>query len=126
MFINEHTKISALLKHHPDVLDAIVALSADFKKLRNPVLRALMAKRTSIAMASKVGRCTPTDFFKALEPLGFEVDQSATTGGGKDSSQEGEPDNDTQKPAYLRNLSPERIVNFDVRSILAGGEDPLK
>lgn len=76
MLINEQTKIAALLKHHPDALEAIVALSPDFKKLRNPVLRALMAKRTSIAMASKIGGCTPEDFFRVLAPLGFETDPS--------------------------------------------------
>ena len=76
MLINAQTKISALLKHHPDALEAIVPLSPDFKKLRNPVLRKLMAGRTSIAMASKIGRCTPEDFFEKLKPLGFETDTS--------------------------------------------------
>jgi hypothetical protein len=54
MLINSQTKIAALLKHNPDALEAIVPLSPDFKKLRNPVLRKLMAGRTSIAMASKM------------------------------------------------------------------------
>lgn len=65
MRINPQTKISALLKHNPDALEAIVALNSDFKKLRNPVLRKLMAGRTSIAMASKIGGCTPENFLKS-------------------------------------------------------------
>ena len=120
MLINERTKIAALLKHHPDALETIVTLSPDFKKLRNPVLRALMAGRTTIAMASKIGGCEPADFFKALAPLGFEVDQSQTA-----AREEAVPEN-TPKPEYLQNISPDRLVNFDVRAMLAEGNDPLK
>ena len=76
MLINEQTKIAALLKHHPDALEKIISLSSDFKKLRNPLLRKLMAGRTSIAMASKIGGCLPEDFFKILAPLGFEKDKT--------------------------------------------------
>ena len=120
MLINERTKIAALLKHHPDALETIVTLSPDFKKLRNPVLRALMAGRTTIAMASKIGGCEPADFFKALAPLGFEVDQSQT------AAPEGVTPENKPKPEYLQNISPDRLINFDVRAMLAEGNDPLK
>ena len=78
MIINERTKIAQLLKHHPDALETIVSIAPDFKKLRNPILRKLMAGRTTIAMASKIGGCKPEDFFKALAPLGFEADSKKT------------------------------------------------
>lgn len=120
MLINEKTKIAALLKHHPDALETIVTLSPDFKKLRNPVLRALMAGRTTIAMASKIGGCKPEDFFKALAPLGFKVDSSHTI------SPEDEAVKNNPKPDYLQNIPPEHIINFDVRAMLAEGNDPLK
>lgn len=118
MLINAQTKIAVLLKHHPDALETIVALSPDFKKLRNPILRKLMAGRTSIAMASKIGGCTPEDFFKALAPLGFEVDTSKQL--------PEEKVEDQAMPAFLQNRKPEEIVPFDVRAILASGEDPLR
>lgn len=120
MLINERTKIAALLKHHPDALETIVKLSPDFKKLRNPVLRALMAKRTTIAMASKIGGCEPADFFKALAPLGFKVDQLQTV------ARQGAVPENKPKPEYLQNIQPDRLVNFDVRAMLAEGNDPLK
>lgn len=120
MLINERTKIAALLKHHPDALETIVTLSPDFKKLRNPVLRALMAGRTTIAMASKIGGCKPADFFKALAPLGFEVDRPQT-----DAQEDAVPES-KPKPEYLQNIQPDRLVNFDVRAMLAEGSDPLK
>lgn len=119
MLINEQTKIAALLKHHPDALETIITISPDFKKLRNPILRKLMAGRTSIAMASKIGGCQPEDFFKALAPLGFEVDVDRTIG----------PEENTDRkplPDILKNISKEKIVVFDVRDMLASGSDPLK
>lgn len=119
MLINSQTKIAALLKHHPDALEAIVPLSADFKKLRNPVLRKLMAGRTSIAMASKIGGCTPEDFFKKLEPLGFEADTSPSLSAETTTEQK-------VIPAFIKELEADHIVSLDVRSMLASGNDPLK
>lgn len=75
--INANTKISTLLKENPDALEAIISISSKFNKLRNPLLRKLMASRTSINMASKVGGCSVNDFFKKLEPLGFTIDKDA-------------------------------------------------
>lgn len=120
MQIDKKTKIAALLKHHPDALEVIVGLNPDFKKLRNPVLRTLMAGRTTIAMASKIGGCTPEDFFKALAPLGFEMEESFRDTQ-EDSAAESKP-----MPVYLQNREAERLVHFDVRAMLNAGADPLK
>ena len=118
MVINSQTKIAALLKHHPDALEAIVALSPDFKKLRNPILRKLMAGRTSIAMASKIGGCTPEDFFKKLKPLGFEA--------GVETKEEDDALDPSILPSFIKDLHPAHIVSLDVREMLAKGSDPLK
>jgi uncharacterized protein (DUF2249 family) len=119
MLINSQTKIAALLRHHPDALEAIVPLSPDFKKLRNPVLRKLMAGRTSIAMASKIGGCTPEDFFAKLKPLGFETDTLLP-------KEEGIATEQKPIPQFLKELEAHHIVMLDVRSMLADGNDPLK
>jgi uncharacterized protein (DUF2249 family) len=118
MKINAQTKIAALLKHHPEALEAIITISPDFKKLRNPILRKLMAGRTSILMASKIGKCTPNDFFKVLKPLGFEVDTELTP-----TTEEKLPEH---MPIYLRQLTEDKIIDFDVREMLASGVDPLR
>jgi uncharacterized protein (DUF2249 family) len=120
MVINEQTKIAALLKHHPDALETIVKLSPDFKKLRNPILRKLMAGRTSIAMASKIGGCKTEDFFKALAPLGFESDNTTVL------PQENPVNKNAPKPEYLQRIQPDQLIGFDVRAMLAEGNDPLK
>jgi uncharacterized protein (DUF2249 family) len=119
MLINKQTKISALLNHHPDALETIVKLSPDFRKLRNPVLRKLMAGRTSIAMAAKIGGCRPEDFFEKLKPLGFEINLQTTEA--EESSGESRP-----IPAFLTELKEGELVPLDVRPMLEDGKDPLR
>lgn len=119
MLINEQTKIADILKHHPDALDAVVSLSDDFRKLRNPILRKLMAGRVSIAMASKIGGCKVQDFYRVLAPLGFEVDANVVITSADSSEQE-------PKPEYLIHLPADKLIEFDVREIIKTAKDPLK
>lgn len=116
MVIDGNTKIGFILKNRPDALDAIIAISPKFEKLRNPLLRKLMAGRTSISMAAKIAGCSAADFFAALEPLGFK----------KGKAQEEAPAAKKEAPALLKNLKPEQLVVLDVRPVLEKGEDPLR
>lgn len=116
MIINANTKISKILKQNPDALEAIISITPKFEKLKNPLLRKLMAARTSIGMASDIAGLSVETFFKKLQPLGFEPDR------------ETEPQSNTEKPklpAYFNSLKPEQIIEFDVRPIINADDDPL-
>src|SRR5665213_819673 len=116
MIINANTKISKILKQNPDALEAIISINPKFEKLRNPLLRKLMAARTSIGMASKIGGFSVEKFFDKLQPLGFEPDREAA------------PESNMEKPklpAFFNSVNPEQIIDFDVRPIIEAGEDPL-
>ncbi len=117
MTINAQTKIATLLRQNTAALEAIVSLSPKFTKLRNPFLRKVIASRTSIATASKLGGCSIEDFFNKLQPLGFDIDRSPsiTTA----------PAGNKKKPAYLENIPAENILELDVRGVIEAGEDPL-
>jgi len=113
--INANTKIAFLLKAHPDALEAIISIDSKFQKLRNPLLRKVLAGRTSIAMASKMAGCSINDFFTKLKPLGFEIDSDTL------------PVVEERKklPAFIATLTKNQIIDFDVRELLASGKDPL-
>lgn len=113
--INANTKIAHLIKAHPDALEAIVSIDSKFEKLRNPLLRKVLAGRASIAMASKIAGCEVNDFFAKLKPLGFVID--AETKAIEDEIKE--------LPAFITALKKEQIIDFDVRDLLASGTDPL-
>ena len=115
MTINANTKIAAILKQHPDALDAIVSISPKFEKLRNPILRKLMAGRASVAMASKICGCSVNTFFEKLKPLGFEID-ALTMPVAEDKK---------EVPDFMTSLKKEQVVELDVRPVIASGKDPL-
>lgn len=114
--LHEHTKLGAILRESPGALDAIVSLSPHFEKLRNPVLRKLMANRTSIAMAAKLGGCQPEDFYKVLAPLGFAVDMRA-----QQPASAVEP-----VPEFIKQLDTLEVKELDVRPVIDAGNDPLR
>ncbi len=114
--INSNTKIAVLLKERPEALEAIISISPKFNKLRNPLLRKLMAGRTSISMASKIGGCSVNDFFDKLQPLGFTIDRDAVV---EDVEEQKET------PAFMAHLAADTIVELDVRADIESGKDPL-
>lgn len=110
MEISGKTKIGALFKVNPEALEAIVSISAHYKKLKNPVLRKIMASRVSISDAAKVGGVPLETFFKKLTPLGFKV---------KDEREEVFP----EKPEVVKNIKHDVVL--DVRADLNKGKDPF-
>ncbi len=114
--INANTKISALLREDPAALEAIISIAPKFTKLRNPLLRKLMASRTTIRMASKIGGVTPEAFFAKLEPLGFTIDKAEAPE---------EAGTQTPMPDFMKNIKPENVLELDVRPILNEGKDPF-
>ena len=115
MIINANTKIGSILKENKNALEAIVSLNPKFQKLRNPLLRKLMAGRTSLAMASKIGGVSINEFFNKLETLGFKIDRAA-----KEINQEIK-----HSPNVLKGLSKDKVIELDVRPLIASGRDPL-
>ena len=116
--INAHTKISTIIHENKAAIHAITALAKPLEKLKNPLLRKLMASRVTIAEAANMGGCTIHDFIKVLEPLGFTFIESVSSTDIKIAA-------DT-KPEWLTQTPIEQIHFFDVRTILQSGNDPLK
>ena len=116
MIINADTKIAAILKKDPDALESIISISPMFAKLRNPLLRKLMAGRTSLQMAANMGGCTLQDFYDKLCGPHFEIGTpnvaAAPTA--------------TAKPRFLEGLDATNIIELDVRPTIDAGGDPLK
>ncbi|MDX5436593.1 MAG: DUF2249 domain-containing protein, partial [Pontibacter sp.] len=119
MEIAANTKISAILKANPEAIEAIAAINRHFEKLRNPLLRKILASRVTIADAARIGGCTEEEFYRRLEPLGFTCKNNGT-----EELQE-QPQTAAEKPAYLRQLAPKRILTLDVCEDIATGNDPF-
>lgn len=116
MTIDANTKIGSIIKRHSSALEAIISISTKFEKLRNPLLRKVMAPRTTLAAASKLGNCSVEDFYQKLEPLGFIVNREIQPA---ESAKK-------QVPAFISELRKDQISELDVRTVISSGTDPLK
>ncbi|MGV3539221.1 MAG: DUF2249 domain-containing protein, partial [Rufibacter sp.] len=119
MYIAANTKISAVIKANPAAIDAIASINRHFEKLRNPLLRKILASRVTIADAARIGGCQVEAFFEKLAPLGFEVKKQAA-----------ETVTEATSPApvfplFLEKLPQNAFIYLDVREDIATGNDPF-
>lgn len=112
--ISPKTKIKDLLAVNQDlVITALIKLNKNFAKLKNPLLRNLLARRVSIADACKIGGCTLHDFLDAMKQVGFKVEIEAI-----------EEKRAVQQNGVFQEAGSYRTL--DVRPLLAQDQDPLK
>lgn len=114
MKINLNTRIKALLDENREpVINSLVKLNSNFSKLRNPILRNLLARRVTIAEACKIAKCNPADFLNSMKAIGFVVDEAMN-----------EP---IAKKGNAIDFSRQTAVfELDVRPFLTKDQDPLK
>lgn len=115
--ITAKTKISELIKINPKSVDAIASLAKPLEKLKNPILRKIMASRVNIGEAAKMGGTTVAEFKRVLTPLGFTFEGASNIEEEKIAA---------SKPDWLLSADQSDIDYYDVRSIIDNGTDPLK
>jgi uncharacterized protein (DUF2249 family)/TusA-related sulfurtransferase len=115
MKINQHTKISTLIKENPGVIDVIVSINKRFEKLNNPLLRKIFASRVTIADAAKIGGTTVQVFYEKLASLGFQCENMYSN----------ERVSEIKIPDFYSNIKQEHIVELDVRDDISKGKDPF-
>jgi len=119
MKINRNTRISTLIKENKETINVIGSLNKNFLKLKNPVLRKVLAPRVTIVDAAKVGGVELEILVTKLEEIGFEFESDLTT----------IPSNTTQKiskelASQLKKIK--NMVTLDVRPTIESGVDPFK
>ena len=117
MKINRDTKISALIKENPKSIEAIVSVIPHLSKLRNPLLRGILAARTSIGDAAHSGKCDIQTLYKSLAEIGFEIE--------KDVILKEEKKVLSANPEIVNAIKQAKVTTLDVRPTLAKGGDPF-
>src|SRR6187402_3333676 len=115
MVIDVNTKIARIIMQSAEALETIVNISPKFDKLRNPIVRKLMAGRTSIWTASKIAGISVADFFLNLKQLGFTIDNRSVP----------EENGKKELPSFFDNVRKDQVTELDVRPFVAAGNDPL-
>jgi len=114
MKIDGQTKISHVISCDERAIEVIAKLNKNFNKLRNPLLRKMLAPRVNINQAAKIGGVSPNVLLSALEKIGFQTNHN------KQSNSTLEFENNQLKP-----MSDLKQIRLDVRPILESGEDPF-
>lgn len=121
MVIAPRTKVSQVIKNTPGTIEALVKLSPHFKKLRNPILRKMLAPRVTLAQAAGMGNVPLPKMLQALQGLGLSVDWKAFGTAGTEQDEDGFG---LSKEALPEDKS---LYHFlDVREDIKNGRDPLK
>ena len=118
MEFNGNTRISSLINENEETIQAIASINKNFLKLKNPVLRKVLAPRVTVSDAAKVGRVKIEVLINKLEEIGFTF---------KSNIQQ-KPNGNTNK-LNKNNMSAAKniknLVSLDVRPTLDSGEDPF-
>jgi hypothetical protein len=117
MKINSNTKISLIIKENEQAIEAIASINKHFLKLKNPILRKILAGRVSVADAAKVGGVGIDVIFQKLMMIGFEIETTP-----KEMLLEKQLIN-FQNPIINQDMN--NIVELDVREIISSGNDPF-
>jgi len=117
MIVTKNTLISELIDENEAAIEAIATVNKNFRKLKNPFLRKMLAPRVSIKDATKIGSTTIEEIFVKLEEIGFEIEKV------KEGTVEKIEKSDIKKSQNMRR---DKIIEFDVRPVLDGGVDPFK
>jgi uncharacterized protein (DUF2249 family) len=112
--ISASTRIIELLNYNKtEVITALVKLNKNFSKLKNPILRNLLARRITIADACMIAGCTIPAFLESMQQIGFTIEAA------QDS-----PAQSARPAAAIKTAA--SYLELDVRPILAQDKDPLK
>lgn len=116
MRVSSKTKIADIIKANEKAIDVIAAINPHFRKLKNPILRKLLAPRVNVEQAANIGKTTVNTILNKLKELNFEIEECDC-----------EKENNIQEINSKEEIiNEEDIVSFDVRPIIKNGEDPLK
>jgi len=118
MKINSQTKISWLIKHNIDAIDAIAAINPLFKKLKNPILRKVLAPRVTIGDAARIGKCKVEEFFEVLSAIGFTYEEEQ-----QQQAIEGPTAEENTRVKEVINSG--NVKTLDVRPFLEKDTDPF-
>lgn len=118
MKINGQTKISVLIKHDKDAIEAIASINPHFNKLKNPILRRVVAPRVTIEDAARIGKCEVNEILQKLSAIGFEIETISQL------KEEKAIIKDNIK--IMQAINSGKVKSLDVRPVLEEGTDPFK
>jgi hypothetical protein len=112
--ITPDLKVSELLRLYPELEDSLIALSPEFKRLKNPILRKTVARLATLRQVAKIGGV----------PLGTLIGTLRTAAGQADGPAVADEAAEGARPAWAGPAAVTR--SFDARALIEDGGHPLE
>lgn len=116
MDVTPHTRVGELLDAHPEIMEVLIAAIPAFDKLRNPILRATVAKFATLEQAAKVGGIALPDLIRLVQ-------EAIGSDGTDEAAEMSAPSLLSALPDWFREA--DVIARIDVADLLAKGGHPL-
>lgn len=113
MEISSNTNIAKIIKENKQAIDVISTINPHFKKLKNPILRKLLASMVTVEQAAKIGGVPSSVILNKLAEIGFTIMENPM--------QENSEDSNTFSFQVNRN----KLFTLDVRPYIQKEEDPF-
>ncbi len=122
MQITAETRVSDLLNAHPEAVEVLAEFNPYFAKLRNRVLRKIMAPRVTLAQAAQIAQ---VDVGAMLTVLARATGQSAPPPCASAALAPTLSDAAGVRPPFLDQFQDDRLVTVDVREDIRRGQEPF-
>ena len=116
--ISAGTNVGALLDAHPELVEFLASYHPRFARLRNSLLRRVMAPRVTLADAARIAGIDPSALVDAVRRAAGESSAATPVA----AAPAWEP---TPMPAALAALPADARLEVDVRPDIARGEEPF-
>ena len=128
LMVDGDTRIAKIIAH-PGAIEALIAVSSRFKKLKNPVLRKVMAGKVNVTMAVRISGVCVDEILDSLERIGLKVSRYRKKDSSGAPSASGESEwSEEEKQLFFQEygrIEPQRIYYLDARPLLEKGKEPL-
>ncbi|MEX2572096.1 MAG: DUF2249 domain-containing protein [Gemmatimonadota bacterium] len=128
MVIRRDDRVADVISRNGGVLEALVAASPIFQRLRNPLMRRTMGRLATIEQAARVAGLDPDELVSRLNGVmgGSGAAQCQDDLHADELDKEDDVTRtDGRLPTALAAMGEERILDLDVRENLRNGEEPF-
>ncbi|HYB73626.1 MAG TPA: DUF2249 domain-containing protein [Candidatus Sulfotelmatobacter sp.] len=122
MQLSADTRVSDLLDAYPQAVDVLAELNPHFAKLRNRVLRKLMAPRVTVGQAAQMAQVDVGAMLTVLARATGQAPPPACCGGEPAGPQRTSA---PERPPFLDQFAGDRLVTLDVREDIRRGQEPF-
>ncbi len=112
--------LDRLIERHPGLVDVLAGIHPHFQRLRNPLLRRLIAPRTTVAEAAAMAGMSPSELLALIRRVAGEAGPESC--GHAPTPEETRAEPPTPRPHELDRLRP---VLVDVRDDIRRGVEPF-